>query len=72
MVRVSFCDTWMSIVGRAFAIMCCQPFYCYQPTGKKFHPIFIQLAQNVYLDEWMNPIENGYVRVKKVGHSVKS
>ena len=32
---------------------------CYHFTGYNFDPIFIQVAQDDYLDEWMNPIENG-------------
>ena len=38
---------------------------CYHSRGYSFDPIFIKLAQNDYLVELMDPIENGRGRVKK-------
>ena len=38
---------------------------CLHSRDHIFGPIFLKLAQIVYLDDVMNPIENGCGRVKK-------
>ena len=49
----------MSVVRRASSTI------CYHSRGYSFDPIFIKLAQDVYLDESTDPIENGCGQVKK-------
>ena len=39
---------------------------CDRSKDHSFDPIFIKLAQNVYLVERMDPIENGLSQVKKL------
>ena len=38
---------------------------CYRSRGHNFDPIFIKLAQDVCLDDILDPIENGWDGVKK-------
>ena len=38
---------------------------CLHSGGHIFDPIFIKLGQDIYLDEWMDPIEKRCGQVKK-------
>ena len=69
-LRVSYCDSAVSLVRRASCVVRCQLFRLYTLSrGIIFSPIIMKLiimklCQNVCLDEFSDEFENGSCRVK--------
>ena len=61
-LRVSYCDSAMSVVRRPSCDVNFLP--CVRSRGHIFSPIIMKLGQNVFLDKISNDLENGLCRVK--------